>query len=140
MTHSVTNVANNPDVKAASTTSGTHNTEATNPTSHTPPANAHPRVARRTGLTGKSTTSNKAHALSIQLSSKGTTPVDGLLVKGLSHGKTKHSTSKTLRAVARCFSKEGMGGFSSTQTRDDALAVHARDARASITCSRWART
>ena len=38
-----------------------------------------------------STTTNKAHATSIQLNSNGITEVDGALVKGFSHGSIKQT-------------------------------------------------
>jgi hypothetical protein len=110
--HIVTAAANKPAVKAASTTSGTHNTDAATATSHTPPTNAHPRDGGATGTVGKSTTSNKAQAHNIQLSSKGTTPVDGLLAKGFNHGNTKQSNSKALRTGTAYFSIIDMAEFS----------------------------
>jgi hypothetical protein len=109
MTHKVTNVANNPAVSAASTTSGSHSTDVTKAANHTPPAQDQNRDEELTDVHCRSTTSNNAQALNIQLSNSGTTDVDGLLVKGLSHGKTMHSQSKALRAVAPYFSNKGMG-------------------------------
>ena len=109
ITHTVTSAANKPEVKAASTTSGTHSTEAASAMNHAPPANTHPCDVEVAGSIDKSTTNNKAQAPNIQLSNKGTTPVEGLLAKGLSHGKTKHSSNKTLRAATADFSKESMG-------------------------------
>jgi hypothetical protein len=44
---------------------------------------------------GKSATNNKAHAAIIQLNNKGSTEVDGGLVKGLSHGSAMHAHNNT---------------------------------------------
>jgi hypothetical protein len=104
MIHSVTKAASNPAVKATSTTSGTVSTERVRAASQAPPAKAQARDGRGPSLTGKSTTSNKAHALSIQLTRSGTTAVDGLLVKGFNHGKIKHRHTKALRTWAAYFS------------------------------------
>jgi hypothetical protein len=46
---------------------------------------------------GNSTTANNAQAANIQLTSKGMTAVDGLLVKGLSQGMPMHNTRMALR-------------------------------------------
>jgi hypothetical protein len=89
-------------------TSGTQSKEASSAVSHTLTLKAHPRVDGAAYVAGRSTSSNKAQALSIQLNNSGTTAVDGLFVNGFSHGKTKHSNNKTLRAVTAHFSKEGM--------------------------------
>jgi hypothetical protein len=97
MSHTHNSDASKPAVKARSTTCGTHSKEASNPAIST---TAMPRDGRDHGdwAKGNSTTANKAHAANIQLTNKGTTAVDGLLVNGLSQGKAMQATKMALRS------------------------------------------
>ncbi|BDU56812.1 hypothetical protein LTEGF4_24930 [Limnohabitans sp. TEGF004] len=96
MSHTHIKDASSPIVNARSTTCGTHSIEATNHASNTPHI-ATSETVQRGFASGSSTTANKAHAAIIQLTNKGMTAVDGLLTKGLSHGKATHNTKMTLR-------------------------------------------
>ena len=59
-----------------------------------------------------STTNSSAHAASIQLTNKGMTEVEGLLVNGLSQGRLKHNINNMLRDTAEDLSERGIARFS----------------------------
>jgi hypothetical protein len=108
MSHTHMSEAIRPIVKARSTTWGTHSNETTNQASNT--AHTATSAAVHRALTnGSSTTANKAQAAIIQLTNKGMTAVDGLLAKGLSHGKATHRTRMMLRTKRFCAVDEFMG-------------------------------
>jgi hypothetical protein len=99
--------ATKPAVNARSTTGGPHSSEAANQHNSTPQTTRSVHV-QRILTNGSSTTANKVHAASIQLTNKGMTALDGLLANGLSQGKTMHSTNMMLRTKRFCAVDEFM--------------------------------
>jgi hypothetical protein len=96
MSHTLMSDATSPIVNARSTTCGIQSNDVANQTNkaaHT----ATSGVVHRGLTNGSSTTASNAQAAIIQLTNKGMTAVEGLLAKGLSHGKATHKTRMMLR-------------------------------------------